>query len=162
MFILVIEFNQNKMKKIIQLLYLIPVIAFGQITSFDELKEVNSRDQFLKISIENGFEKVSEESVNKGKGLMISYAHKLSQDEKNANQFFWWIENSAVGNSWMLTLADQALYSELLKSINTECEFSAVVNYYFNDMACYSCAELEAVIGVYKDDRYGYVNRFTR
>ena len=149
------------MKKIIQLLYVIPVIAFGQITSFDELKKVSSKSQYLRTSIENGFEKVSEESVNKGKGLMISYAHKLSQDKKNANQFFWWIENSAVGNSWMLTLADEELYSELLKSINTECEFSAVVNYYFNDMVCYSCAELQAVIGVYKDDGYGHVNRFT-
>ena len=150
------------MKKIIQFLYVIPIIAFGQITSFDELKEVNSRDQFLKISIENGFEKVSEESVNKGKGLMISYAHKLSQDEKNANQFFWWIENSVLGNSWMLTVADEELYSQLLKSVKTECEFSAVVSYYFNDMACYSCAELEAVIGAYKDEGYGHVNRFTR
>ena len=149
------------MKKLIQLLYLIPVIALGQITSFDELKKVSSRSQYLRTSIENGFEKVSEESVNRGKGLMISYAHRLSQVKKNAKQFFWWIENSAVGNSWMLTLADQALYSELLKSINTECEFSAVVSYYFNDIACYSCTELEAVIGVYKDDRYGYVNRFT-
>ena len=49
---LVIEFNQNKMKKIIQLLYLIPAIALSQITSFDELKQVNSKDQFFKISIE--------------------------------------------------------------------------------------------------------------
>lgn len=70
--------------------------------------------------------------------------------------------NTDVGNSWMLTLADEELYSQLLKSIKTECEFSAVVSYYFNDMACYSCTELEAVIGVYKDDRYGHVNRFTR
>ena len=149
------------MKKIIQLLYFIPVIAFGQITSFDELKKVSSRSQYLRTSIENGFEKVSEESVNKGKGLMISYAHMLSQDKKNANQFFWWIENSVLGNSWMLTVADEELYSELLKSIKTECEFSAVVSYYFNDMACYSCTELEAVIGVYKDDGYGHVNRLT-
>ena len=85
----------------------------------------------------------------------------LSQDKKNANQFFWWIENSALGNSWMLTVADEELYSQLLKRIKTECEFSAVVSYYFNDMACYSCTELEAVIGVYKDDGYGHVNRFT-
>ena len=149
------------MKKIIQLLYFIPVIAFGQITSFDELKKVSSKSQYLRPSIENGFEKVSEESVNKGKGLMISYAHMLTQDKKNANQFFWWIENSVFGNSWMLTVADEELYSELLKSIKTECKFSAVVSYYFNDMACYSCTELEAVIGVYKDDGYGHVNRFT-
>jgi len=149
------------MKKIIQLLYFIPVIALGQITSFDELKKVSSKSQYLRTSIENSFEKVSEESVNKGKGLMISYAHMLSQDKKNANQFFWWIENSALGNSWMLTVADEELYSQLLKSIKTECEFSAVVSYYFNDMACYSCTELDAVIGVYKDDGYGHVNRFT-
>lgn len=149
------------MKKIILLLYFIPVIAFGQITSFDELKKVSSKSQYLRTSIENGFEKVSEESVNKGKGLMISYAHMLTQDKKNANQFFWWIENSALGNSWMLTVADEELYSELLKSVKTECKFSAVVSYYFNDMACYSCTELEAVIGVYKDDGYGHVNLFT-
>ena len=149
------------MKKIIQLLCFIPLIAFGQITSFDELKKVSSRSQYLRTSIENGFEKVSEESVNKGKGLMISYAHTLSQDKKNANQFFWWIENSALGNSWMLTVADEEFYLQLLKSIKTECEFSAVVSYYFNDMACYSCTELEAVIGVYKDDGYGHVYRFT-
>jgi hypothetical protein len=149
------------MKKIIQLLYVIPVIAFGQITSFDKLKKVSSKSQYLRTSIENGFEKVSEESVNKGKGLMISYAHMLSRDKKNANQFFWWIENSVLGNSWMLTVADEELYSQLLKSVKTECEFSAVVSYYFNDMVCYSCTELEAVIGVYKDDGYGHVNLFT-
>lgn len=149
------------MKNIFQLLYFIPVIALGQITSFDELKKVSSKSQYLRTSIENGFEKVSEERVNNGKGLMISYAHMLSQDKKNANQFFWWIENLALGNSWMLTVADEELYSQLLKSIKTECEFSAVVSYYFNDMACYSCTELDAVIGVYKDDGYGHVNRFT-
>lgn len=76
------------MKKIIQLLYFIPVIAFGQITSFDELKKVSSKSQYLRTSIENGFEKVSEESVNKGKGLMISYAHMLSQDKKMQINFF--------------------------------------------------------------------------
>ena len=149
------------MTKIIQLLYFIPLIAFGQITSFDELKKVSSKSQYLRTSIENSFEKVSEESVNKGKGLMISYAHMLSRDKKNANQFFWWIENSVLGNTWMLTMADEELYSQLLKSIKTECKFSAVVSYYFNDMACYSCTEFEAVIGVYKDDGYGHVNRFT-
>ena len=124
---------------------------YASLTTNDEKTEI----------IKTLFEKVSEESVNKGKGLMISYAHMLSQDKKNANQFFWWIENSALGNSWMLTVADEELYSQLLKSVKTECEFSAVVSYYFNDMACYSCTELEAVIGVYKDDGYGHVNRFT-
>tara|TARA_B110000879_G_C10819118_1_gene373412 strand:+ start:42 stop:572 length:531 start_codon:yes stop_codon:yes gene_type:complete len=94
------------MKKLLLLLLIVPSIGNSQVKSFDDLKQINSVQQFKKVVLENGYEKNLE---NVYEEFYLSYGVGLEKQNNGATD-----ESDTWGASyWASYITAEDLYSKL-------------------------------------------------
>ena len=71
------------MKKLILLLLFIPLVSFAQVNSFEDLKTINSLEQFKRVVIENRYEIYTLTDENDGGLLSLFYGFPITHAFKN-------------------------------------------------------------------------------
>jgi len=136
------------MKKLL-LLLIIPLLSFGQITeiTFDDIKKIENKEDFLKLVIEKGFSKTSASYAN---GAYLSYAKDYDQLTETATI---WASYSFLSSTFSFDFVFENKngrifdleYENLIKAIQSECEFINVIENIAHDrkydIINYNCSD---------------------
>jgi hypothetical protein len=156
--------NLDIMKKIIILL-LIPIISFSQ--TFNELKMINSLDDFKKVMIENKYEFDEIDSD----GMWLYGFNRMEVDSLGNKGSEKWGMFSKDGswkiqfnkrNNFLYPLGD---YDEIVENIKDECIYVGIEKFYENyDYVTYSCNEskFDGKIGFMISDGRGNIRYFPK
>jgi len=149
------------MKRLLLLLF-IPILSYSQ--TFDELKMVNSLDDFKKVMIENKYE--FDEISSDGSWM---YGFNMIRDSVKGNGSEKWGSYYEDGgwrilfnkrNTIIYQLGD---YDDILESIKDECSYEGIKKYYKNnDYVTYSCDEskFDGKIGFMISEGSGFIRYF--
>jgi len=133
------------MKKLILLLVFIPLFTYSQ--TFEDISEINSYEQFVRVMIENGYE--LDEKLPTGaiyiKNPVISNGERLIEvmatynNKTNVFHLMFWKKNSD----------SKTKYENIFSEVKNKCNFSKIipeedVPIYMNggDWALYSCNKI--------------------
>ena len=140
------------MKKLLLILLCVPLIGLGQ-TNFDlnQLKKIDSKDDFARYCIENGYEKNCDNSIE------FQYARgmpPLSQRNTDCNKvtatdfavYYKYVEN----NSIMFEISEMSLnwtrqrnlvsyYDNIVSDIKKECTFYEIRGISSDMISVYNC-----------------------
>ena len=162
------------MKKLLLLLLIIPSIGNSQVKSFDDLKQINSVQQFKRVAIENGYE------INpkyKDDNDFMNYGVRLNKnDDGNYVASYWmgYILNDykypykAKKSEWYFLFLDLSYnrkngicyYDIIVDEIKNQCKFYKVdEDEYGTEIVLYSCVgtSYQGKIGYYTDKGSGYI-----
>ena len=148
------------MKRLLLLLF-IPILSFSQ--NFDELKLIDSLDDFKKVMIENQFQFDKVDSDGS-----VVYGFGLVKDSINGSKSEKWGSYDKDG-SWRLQFSDRKTiiykfgdYEEIVESIKEDCDYVNIVNYRDSDYVTYKCedSKFEGKIGFVITDDTGYIRYF--
>ncbi|MED5354285.1 MAG: hypothetical protein VX573_00545, partial [Bacteroidota bacterium] len=125
------------MKQLLLILFFFPLLIYSQANlSFYDIKQINSKQMFLKVVIENGFQK-SSSSENS-----ISYGYNLTKKDTGNEASTW--ANYYTNSNWFnfkfyaANSESSRIYENIVKIIQRDCEFKKVDEYDSYDVIYYS------------------------
>ena len=161
------------MKKLLILLIIIPSIGNSQVKSFDDLKQINSVQQFKRVAIENGYE------INpkyKGDNDFMNYGFGIDKNDDDNYVASYWMEYflndskyfEAKKNEWNFQFQSLSYdrkngicyYDIIVDEIKNQCKFYKVdEDEYGREIVLYSCAgsTYRGKIGFYTDEGDGFI-----
>ena len=161
------------MKKLLLLLLIIPSIGNSQVKSFDDLKQINSAQQFKRVVLENGYEK---NPRNDNVEIYLSYGINLKKRNDGYYGASYWGEyfigdDNRFGikkNEWRFEFPDLSYdrkngicyYDIIVDEIKNQCKFYKVdEDQYGNEIVLYSCVGVsyQGKIGYYTDEGDGNI-----
>ena len=156
------------MKKLLLFLLIIPSIGNSQVKSFDDLKQINSAQQFKRVVLENGYEKTPDSKDTLKEGY-LSYGIGIVKREKDYGAKRWasyFIQNSYFlkKDEWRFEFVDLDFHRRkaicyfdiIVDEIKNQCKFYKVYeNEYGNEIVLYSCpsSTYRGKIGFYTSSR---------
>ena len=122
------------MKILSILLFFISSISYSQILSFDDIKQIDSRESYERVMIENGFEYV--QTVGEGEKTALVYAYDYDKEEETARVWFYlfWDNLFDVQTSY------DGDYEYLFNEVKRSCTFFGIlenaINVRFSSYTC--------------------------
>ena len=136
-------------KSITFLILLIPLFSFSQ--SFDDIMSIDSKEQFIRIMVENGYERVSSSSDDQE----TIYAFEPSYDDEGEPSSSVFVNHIKVGETsgtvffliqlknLMGQVADDNQYDKIFDIAKARCEYDSLMRNMFIDggdeMVQYKC-----------------------
>jgi len=127
------------MKKLLFLLFFIPLVSFGQIT-LKEILSIDSENTFIRTMIENGFE---EKTTPANADVMVTYVkERLNQIISASFRRSDSISDAGV----MIIFSPDALekndvYDDIYNLVKRDCEFKEIREHLGKNIAMYSCPD---------------------
>ena len=160
------------MKKLLLLLLIIPSIGNSQVKSFDDLKQINSVQQFKRVAIENGYEKnpknVYDKDLSYGIGFEKNKVTPLNPSGYTATYWGHYRIGDDNPNEWGFEFPKLSYYRKngicyydiIVDEIKNQCKFYKVdEDEYGTEIVLYSCVgtSYQGKIGYYTDKGSGYI-----
>ena len=160
------------MKKLLIVLLIIPSIGNSQVKSFNDLKQINSAQQFKRVVLENGYEK---NPKNDDVEVFLSYGIGLSKLNNGYYSASYWAEyfiaDAGFGikeNEWSFQFNDLSYdrkngisyFDIIVDEIKKQCKFYQVnEDQYGNEIVLYSCpgSSYQGKIGFYTNEGDGRI-----
>ena len=161
------------MKKLLFFLLIIPSIGNSQVKSFDDLKQINSAQQFKRVVIENGYEK---NPRNDNVEIFLSYGIDLKKQTNGyyGSSYFgeYFIGDDNIfgikKDEWNFQFSDLSYYRKngicyydiIVDEIKNQCKFYKVdEDKYGRDIVLYSCAgsTYKGKIGFFTNENTGFI-----
>ena len=151
------------MKKLILLLLFIPLVSLGQIFDYNDLKDINSENQFKRFSFENEFVKVEESEY------YMTYAQNWDKDRDTASVWSYYYPKTGLFY-FQIAKTDGSSgdsFNRVLEQVKTKCTFYDIkvddYGKYEKEFICYSCpgSSFPGKIGFARGDRSDYIKTFT-
>ena len=145
------------MKKLILLLF-IPLVSFSQ--SYDDIMSIDSKEQFVRVMIENGFEMIKSNDTElvyaldpNSDGTSSSFANYLIGDNGDSVMFQYtttdFFGNNNKGNQ----------YDKVYKVAKSKCEYNEIIDSIVEgskaQMVKYKCGSKR--MAFQKEDGKGYI-----
>ena len=115
------------MRYIILLLF-IPLVSFGQ--SYDDIMSIDSKDQFIRVMVENGFEMIISDETRlvyaldpNSDGSSSSFANYFTLDNGDM-VMFQYTTNDFFGNP-----NEQNQYDKIYRVAKSKCEYNELVQF---------------------------------
>ena len=148
------------MKKLLLLLLFIPVVCFGQVNSYTDLKKINSLDQFKRIAIENGYEKSKTQNYDN----IVEYYLEPSYDNEEGisakGVAFYYTSNGDFRFIFKENIFGVNLeYDDIFDEVKKDCQFFEIIPRKDLEFATYSCS-LKGKLGFVEEEGYRYIHYF--
>ena len=141
------------MKQLLLILFFCPFLIYSQDNLlFYDIKQINSKQMFLKLVLENGFQK---EGSNDWR---TSYGYNLTKkddgNEASIWAYYYTPENSFRFSFYKTNSQSSRVFERIINRIQSECIFKEVDEYNSYDVIYYSCpgSKYEGLIGYYEND----------
>ena len=147
------------MKQLLLLLF-IPIVCFGQVNSYTDIKKINSLDQFKRIAIENGYEKSKiQDSDN-----IVEYYLEPSYDDKEVisakGAAYYYIANGDFRFVFEENYVRVNLeYDDIFDEVKKDCQFFKIIPRKDLEFATYSCSQ-KGKLGFVEEEGYRYIHYF--
>ena len=144
------------MKKLLFLLFFIPLMSFSQEIKFDDIMSINSIDTFKRVVIESGYEYIKEDS-------WLTYGYKVEKtknEEPTASK--WGVYNIEWENFiFQFIKADifvELEFNKIVSDIKSKCEYFEINGEYVT----YNCPDssFEGQIAFKTSEGSGFVAMF--
>ena len=140
------------MKKLILLLF-IPFISFSQ--TYDDIMSIDSKEQFIRVMIENGFEMIQSDEEE------LVYALEPNSDLESVAFANYIISDNGIGILFQYTIENnRSQYDKIYKDVKSKCEYyeiaDSVVLKSEAQMVRYWCDDVQA-LSFQKEDGKGYI-----
>tara|TARA_Y100000768_G_C23689254_1_gene546053 strand:- start:55 stop:528 length:474 start_codon:yes stop_codon:yes gene_type:complete len=153
------------MKKLILLLLFIPLVSSGQL-SYKDVMKIDSKDTFIKLMIENGYESTDRVSVE-GQLFFGYRPEKDDNGEYISTAFANYVFSEGLG-LFSLQFSRPELrygydpYDEILQKVKKKCKFVNIRTIDTNKYACYECkkAEFNGYIAFANSGKTGLIAQF--
>ena len=135
------------MKKYLLFFLLLSTITYSQNLSLYDIKQIDSKEQFERVMIENGFEYVEWDEY---KNVAIRYAYNYSEETNKATTWYIYYLSD---NSFEFQMAEDEDYNYIFNQVKEECAFYAVLDDPVGRrMSTYTCqgSKYQGVIGFTK------------
>ena len=124
------------MKRLSILLFFISSISYSQILSFDDIKQIDSRESYERVMIENGFDYVETVSVGKRGKTVLVYAYDYDKEEKTARIWFYHFWD----NLFDIQTPYDDDYAYLFNEVKRSCNFFGIIENSINvRFSSYTC-----------------------
>jgi hypothetical protein len=152
------------MKKLLFLLFFIPLVSFGQIFDYNDLKDINSEKQFKRFSFEKEFIKTDE-----GK-TYLTYAQLWNKEEDKAVIWSYYYRKTGLFSFQIVKNRDGSSsdsFNRVLEQVKNKCTFYDIKEVgsgeYKKEFICYTCpgSAFPGKIGFARDDSNDYIETFT-
>ena len=153
------------MKKTLFLLLFIPILSYSQIT-YDEVMSIDSTDSFIRVMIENGYEKIDDRSNDS----LSVYGINLTTDSMSSSFCFYGVYSQKYILSFNRTsfLTKMGIedhdnpYDLIVKDIKEKCDYHKIINDMDTDFVSYFCkdSKYDGMIGFTIRDGWGYIRNF--
>tara|TARA_B100001250_G_scaffold228846_1_gene196441 strand:+ start:204 stop:665 length:462 start_codon:yes stop_codon:yes gene_type:complete len=141
------------MKQLLLILFFFPLLIYSQANlSFYDIKQINSKQMFLKVVLENGFQKSSDD-------WRLSYGYNLTKKDEGNTATTWasfYTSKEFRFDFYKANLESVRIYERIVQKIQTSCEFKKVRQEDSYDAIYYSCPGSKYIgwIGYYEDGDY--------
>jgi hypothetical protein len=169
------------MNRIFIILFFVPFVSYSQVKSFDELKKINSPDQFRRVAIENNYKKNNTMINDSDTSIYLSYGVNLKLGDRGYNVSPYWAEyfisdtpfEYAKKDEWIFQYADLQIrrnegiyhFDRIVEQIKDKCSFFDILeNYDGEEYVTYSCpgSSYKGKIGYTTKDGDGFIAHFLR
>jgi hypothetical protein len=149
------------MKKLLFLLVFIPIVSFGQVTELNDLLDITSLNQFKRICIENGYEKIKAEDETKIIEYMLSPTYEDEEIVSTRGIAYYYIDDG----SWRIGFPEnygggKIFYDRLFEEVKENCHFVDIVERKELEFAAYICSP-NGAIGFTESEGWGIVHFFS-
>tara|TARA_B110000027_G_scaffold117844_1_gene129452 strand:+ start:65 stop:535 length:471 start_codon:yes stop_codon:yes gene_type:complete len=148
------------------ILFIFPVITFGQI-SFADVMSIKTMDSFKKVVIENGYEFSTED-------VSVNYGYALIKDTINGDKATHWAAYGISDNDFVFAFmiksnkffesdyVSESPYFIIVEDIKKKCFYNGIVDHKGNDYVSYSCSQssYKGKIGFMIEERAGVIRQF--
>jgi len=161
------------MIKIKSMKHIILYLAFTSLCfsqTYEDLKKITSIETFKRLVIEEGYEKLSDDSNPK----VIGYAKAVAlniDDEVNYSSIAYYYQTQEENGSWRFILTDNFIYkdySRLFDYVKLNCEFSEIIERkalsdptQSIEFAVYNCEGI-GKLGFAKSEGAGFIHYFSK
>jgi len=141
------------MKKLILLLF-IPLVSFGQ--TYDDIMSIDSKEQFVRVMIENGFEMIQSDEEE------LVYALEPNADLQSRAFANYYISPNGIGILFQYTTKNnnRNQYDKIYKDVKSKCEYYGIIDSIVlkseAQMVKYWCDDFQA-LSFQKEDGNGYI-----
>ena len=155
------------MKKLLFLLFFIPLFSIGQVESFNQIKKITSLELFKRIAIENGYEK-RKDAVGDNKIVEYVLAPVYDENEElaSANGAAYYYLEEQESDSWRFVFRDNIVgynsdYNEIYDAVKKDCEFFDITLRKDLEFATYTCF-LKGKLGFVEEEGVLYIHYFAQ
>ena len=140
------------MKKLILLLF-IPLVSFSQ--TYDDIMSIDSKDQFVRVMIENGFEMIE------SNGTELVYALDPNSDGRSSSFANYLIVANGDSILFQYTIKNNKAnqYDKIYRVAKSNCEYDEIIDSIVErskaQMVKYKCGSKR--IAFQKEDGKGYI-----
>jgi hypothetical protein len=145
----------------------IPILSYSQIT-YDEVMSIDSTDSFIRVMIENGYEKIDSRSDDS----LSVYGINLTTDSMSSSFCFYGLhsKNYVLGFNRKTFLTELGIgednsdnpYDLIIEIIKRRCKYHKIITDDDTDWVSYSCVDSKyiGVVGFTIKDGWGYIRNF--
>jgi hypothetical protein len=123
------------MKRLLILLF-IPTLSYSQ--TFEDIMNMDSQKSFIKVMIENGYEKSNEYSDDNISTYSLGYIYLESLDMSRLDKMGVYDKSD---DFFMISDREQKDYKIIIEKIKKNCEYYDILNNNGIDFLCYSCPQ---------------------
>ena len=151
------------MKTLILLLF-IPLISFGQNFDYNDLKVINSENQFKRFSFENEFVKTEHNE------FALNYAHGWDKENERAMIWSYYYKKTGLFEFQLVKNYDGSSmdsFNRVLEQVKNKCTFYGIkedgYGEYKKEFICYTCpgSAFPGKIGFARGDGNDFIETFT-
>ena len=147
------------MKKLLLLLFFIPLMSFGQIT-LEDIFSIKDVQTFQRVMIENGFTEAEETENDSVRRVTIQY-NKQAGDRLLMSAIYRTKDTTNIFDAEMVgflypedIFGENDSYNKVFDVVKSDCEFYEVREYIGNDVAFYSCPNENPTAELLELDEY--------
>lgn len=139
-------------------LLILPFSGHSQVT-FSDLKKLDSKEDFLRLCIEEGFAK----NGDKSDSAFTLYGFLPDEEFVGANAWaYYWVNDWSETFKFQFTMKNDkqyAIYKRIIDDIKNSCSVYTITQGQHYDVVYYSCpgSLYSGKIGIYVHDGSGYV-----
>ena len=123
------------MKRLLILLF-IPTLSYSQ--TFEDIMNMDSQKSFIKVMIENGYEKNNEYSDDNISTYSLGYIYLEELDMSKLDKMGIYDKSD---DFFMISDREQKDYKIIIEKIKKNCEYYDILNNNGIDFLCYSCPQ---------------------
>ena len=145
------------MKKLLFLLFFIPLMSFSQEIKFDDIMSINSVDTFKRVVIENLFELYNEDESS------VEYGFDITRDKKEGDKAPKWAMYEKESDGFFFQFVKGGAFIDLefnkiVSDIKSKCEYAEI----FKEYVIYNCPDssFEGQIGFKTSEGSSFVSMF--
>ena len=140
------------MKKLLVLL-LLPLFSFSQ--TYDDIMSIDSKEQFVRVMIENGFEMIELRERE------LAYALEPDSDLESGAFANYLISDNGIGILFQYTIKNnRSQYDKIYKDVKSKCEYYNIIDSVVlkseAQMVEYKCDDVQ-FLSFQKEDGKGYI-----